>query len=379
MAIDLQKALRLDIPRKRFTEKTGYPKFRDSGKVGVWNLFRDGVTSSFLDLWMTCEEQARLAYVEGWTGRLTPMGIAFGSCVHDCLYRGYSRIIKTPSLLATFQTNCAGLVKECEVAWKAESPDAPTEQVQIQELVYGYAECVLPAYFRRWDGDFTGKYSFMENPSIHPKSFVSLEEQFSVPYVYPDGVIVPLCGQRDMVFTTKTDKEMIQDTKCLSIINDKEIMDLFPTDLQQNIYMLARAIETGKMPEGSVKNILRRPGHRRSKKGGIEEPLPQFFARIKQSVDDVNQWDMKGEETTGWFVRFNMLVTPDEVLHWKATRLDPIMDDLRMWATGKRPHYPRDRHAVTKYGRCGMYGPLIKNDFTHVYQRSSPFPELEVV
>lgn len=369
-------ALRLDIPRKRYMASKGFPTFRKikGGPVGVWNLFRDGVTTSFLDVWNDNKEEARLAYVEGWTPNSTPLALEYGTCMHWCLEQLYRNWSGTAPDMA--EETCHHYVEQYKQVWTSLNRDPSTEAIQQQELVYGFAEITLPNYLKRWDGDFTGKYTHMENPSTHPKKFISLEEEFSVPYVYPDGLTIDLHGKRDLVFAGKDGMERVLDSKCLSMVKDEQIMDMYPTDLQQMTYLLVRFIETGKMPVGSVKNIIRRPGHRRGNKRGVDEPLVDFLARIKTDVSDVRQWDQKSKDTTGWFVRFEMTITEQELLEWKLNTFDPMMLDLRNWFEGKAPHYSVDKHAVTSYGPSRMYAPLIKKDFSRVYKRTRPFPEL---
>lgn len=371
-------ALRTNVKMKQYTEGTGFPSWRKTGNFGVWNLWRDGVTSSFLDMFTTCREQTRLAYVEGLSGHSSPMGIEYGSCIHWILEQAYRHwgLEHAEFGQAVSTEYVESWVKQYEKVWLTLNPDPTTDQLQQQELIYGYAESVLPAYFRRWCGDFTGEYSEMANPTSRPVEFLSLEEEFRVPYKYPDGVTVWLRGKKDIRFRDKRGKKWIMDTKCLSIIKDEEIADLFPTDLQQLIYVLADLIDTNEMSQGSIKNINRRPGHRRSRRGGVEEPLRDFFARIKTDADDVSQWDMKDEKTTGWFVRWEMAMLESELIAWKRDTFDPLMQDVRDWVEGKSPHYATHKNATTKYGRCSMFGPLIKNDYSRVYKRERPFPEL---
>lgn len=378
------EALRNSIPRKFFTDKTGYPGFRGSDKLGVWNLYRDGCTSTFLDTFNDCYEQARLAYVEGWQSHTNPIYIEFGSCVHDILHNVYRAWWENKLDAGIFgkddSTSLESLVIEevdrYQRKWNSLN-EAPTPtQLQDMELVYGWSEAVLPAYLRRWNGDFTGKYTNLVNPSAHPTEFLSLEEEFKVPYVYPDGVTIWLRGKRDFAYRDKTKKKRILDTKCLGVIKDDEIIDMFPHDLQQMMYLLADLTETGEMAAGSVKNVIRRPGQRRSKKGGVEEPLENFMARIKAEYDDADNWDMKDEKTTGCFVRFEMTISEKELLDWKERTFDPMMQHLRDWVDGKTPHFARHKHAVTKYGPAGMYQPIIKGNYDLLTRRERPFPEL---
>lgn len=384
------EVLRLDMPgRKQFTGNTGFPGFGNAGGLvvkgkdpGVWNLWRDGVTSTLLHQFATDRGATKIKYVDGWTAKSVPMGIAFGLCVHDVLYWMYGAAAS--NRVAHVDPPGAEIVEshisKYKAIWRANNPDPDTDALQQQELVYGYANAVLPAYFQRWDGDFTGTYTKMLNTVTHPASFLSLEEEFRAPYTYPDGMVVWIRGKRDMVFLDRKGNEWIQDTKCLSIIQDKEILRFFPIDQQQNLYLYARLIENiraGKgaeaMPSGCIKNVIRRPAHRQKQ----NEALPDFFKRIKADVDDIKQWDVKDNKgTTGWFVRYEMQLAELELLDWAERWLDPLMADLRMWYEGKTPNYSTEQGMTTKYGPSDAFAPVVDGNFNNVYQRGKPFPEL---
>lgn len=357
---------------KRYTARTGFPTFRKrdadyfSG-VGVWNLFRDGVTPTFIESFITCREQTRLAYVLGWQGKSNPMSIEFGNCIHWILEEAYAAPEELPD-----KENCDYLVQSYTEFWKENNPSPSEQAIEQQNLVYGFAAATLPAYFRRWSGDFTGTYGEMPNVTPHPRKWLALEGELDVPYVYPDGLVVRLRGKRDAVFLDKEVKRRVLDTKCLSVVNDSEMMDTFPIDFQQNYYLWCDLQEHGNVAGGAIKNIYRRPGQRRK----VNENLHDYFARIAAEAGDPKQWDTKGKDTVGWFVRYNLSVVESEIREWKRTRLDPIMQDIRDWVEGKRSHYPSDKFAVGKYGRCNLFGALVEKDFTNCFKRTKPFPEL---
>ena len=58
---------------------------RNKLKEPFRNLDRDGITYSFLDKFVLCREQARLDYVEGWTGYGIAVPLYLGIAFHECL------------------------------------------------------------------------------------------------------------------------------------------------------------------------------------------------------------------------------------------------------------------------------------------------------
>lgn len=385
-----EEALRLTIPRRMWTERTGFPLFRNNEAprstgpgAGIWNFWRDGVTPSMLKAFDEDRKGAELKYVQGWTARSEGMGIAFGNCMHRCLEWVYDEFPKITEKNVfdgsvdntTLKVACDTFVVQYKHEWAASHPDPTTETLQQQELVYGIAQATLPSYIKRWSGDFWGKYDFMPNPSSHPVTYEALEGEFKVPYVYPDGMCVWLRGKRDMKFRDSKSNKFVLDTKCLSVISDRDIINMFPVDLQQNCYLLADLIDTGEMALGVIKNVIRRSAHKRKK----DESLPDFLKRMAEDIADAKQWDVKGPkgETTGWFARFEMQTSETELLDWKANWLDPLMQDVRMWVEGITPNYPTEGGMAGKYGTSDVFEPIVNSNYNNLYQRSKPFPELD--
>lgn len=355
---------------------TGQQLFRGTEK-SLWNFYAHGVTSSLLNAFLICREQTRLAYVLGLGSRFTPLAMEFGTCCHWVLEQVYHEM-EYRSLVDGRDMRPEALVREYEQKWLAETP-APTQaQLENQEKIYGMAEIVLPEYFRRWDGDFTGKYSH-GSETTRPAKWLSLEEIFNVPYQYPDGLTVPIRGRRDGVFVDGRGAVWVFDTKCRSVINDEDAMDTLPFDLQQMLYLwvtceqakttgLRKEIgcETSKaFPSGVVMNIIRRPGQRWLK----DDTLSSFLDRVRA--------DVSPKKYDHYFIRYQMSIGVEEVLLWKKTSFDPIMREIRGWWEGKVPHYMNPNGLVTKYGRCQYFLPITKGDFSGCFKREKIFPELD--
>jgi hypothetical protein len=136
-------------------------------------------------------------------------------------------------------------------------------------------------------------------------------------------------------------------------------------------YLWCRYCEVAKCPVGAVKDVYRRPAQR----WGAKEDLTAFLARIESEYADPKNWDQR-DKTVGYFVRYELRLLISEINHWKTTRLDPIMADIRAWVEGKAPHYANDGNLINKYGRCGLFDGLVKQDFSSYRKRERPFPEL---
>jgi hypothetical protein len=326
----------------------------------LWNFWKDGVSSSFLSYFNTCLEQTRLCYVEGWSSRSVPLAFEFGTCMHWVFEQVYGTVrTKPPS-----EDECRYWVSEYQKVWMKTIPYPTAKQLEQQELVYGMAEAVLPYYFTRWEGDFTGTYRWHNNTTA-PVQWHSLEETFKYPYTFPDGKQTVLRGKRDGVFVDRRGKYWVFDTKCRSVINHDDALETLPFDTQQMLYLYATAMELKKMPAGVIMNIVRRPGQRR----GDGEELPPFLGRIRKDVSNPKRYDH-------YFVRYEMVVGRDELLEWKKNQLDPMMQTVRMWWEGKLPHYLREQHLITKYGHCSMYAPIVRKEFAQCYKRQYAFNEL---
>lgn len=324
---------------------TAWPKSR-------WNFWEEGVSSSLLNLWLTCREQFRLEVVEGWRSHNTPFYFAFGTCSHWCLQQAYAKP-EIPNAKGV-----AKLVGDFERLWKKERPQAPQKQRESQEKVYGLAEALLPTYFQRWAGDFPGEKYPRRHNTVQPKTWEGLEKRFEYTYTYPDGKKVPIRGTRDGLIYDAKRKLWLFDSKFRSVINEEDTLDTLPHDFQQMLYLLVTMEEYKQAPAGTVMNIARRPGHRQ----GQNEGLREFLKRVAKDVANPKRWDH-------YFMRVQMDITPREIQEWRTTQLDPLMLDVRAWWEGRAPHYMNPNALISKYGRCQMFNAIVFKNYNGLYRR----------
>lgn len=335
------------------------------GKPSRWDFWQHGVTSSFLGLFRTCLEQTRLQYVEGWSKRGMPLAIEFGSCCHWILEQAYGGLKIKPRQIPT-EDWVKAWVSAYARKLLAETPGATTKQREQQELVYGLAQTVMPVYFERWGGDFSGKYKYAVGQGLAtPVKWKSLEEVFDIPYTFPDGRVTHIRGRRDGVFLSQKGTEWVFDTKCRSVIIEDDLMDMLPFDLQQMLYTHVTEKQSGRMPAGVQMNIIRRPGQRRLQ----GESLPSLLARVHAEVSKPKRFDH-------YFIRHQMALSKGDLNDWRQKVLHPLMATVRMWWEGNLPHHMNDMNLTTKYGRCAMFLPITKGDFSDCFRRPHIFAEL---
>lgn len=345
----------------------------------LWQFWEHGITSSFVESFLTCREQTRLSYVRGLTSTGMNMALDFGTCFHWMLEQVYGDMQRTRQYLHQDSSRlklARKLADEYQQKWTAEHTSKKVHLSQSQrdhmEMVLGLAEVVLPGYLVRWSGDFLGgKYKY-PNKSPKPKEWLSLEEVFEVPYAFKDGRKTVIRGRRDGVYQDYDDLVRVFDTKCRSVINHDDALDTLPFDFQQMLYLYATKIEHKKKglppPKGTVMNIVRRPGQRR----GQHEGLADFLKRVAREVQDPKRFDW-------YYVRYSMRVAKNELDAWKETQLDPIMEDIRGWWEGRHPHYMTAKNLITKYGRCQLFLPLTKGEEINCIRREHAFSELAEV
>lgn len=333
----------------------------------LWKFWEHGVSSSFLNLFMTCREQTRLAFVEGWTSKMNGLPIEFGSCVHWVLEQAYGQFndfrhyIKNPTTVKNWVKE---YVENYQTDWLKKIPRASNAQVEFSEVFCGLAEAVLPTYFRRWDGDFLqGKYTF-GNQTPSPAKWESLEELFQVSYTFLDGKNVPIRGRRDGVFLDGKGNRWVFDTKTKSIIRDDEISELLPWDLQQMLYLYVTH-RSGPVA-GTVMNVVRRPGQRR----GNDERLKDFLNRVAAEVCATKNFDH-------YFIRY-VMKGPD-IKEFERNMLRGVMRDVRAWWEGDVAHYRNPSNLTSKYGKCGLYEIIVNKLYSSHYQRKAAFNELPEV
>lgn len=323
-------------------------KARRKTRKPDWNLWKDGVTQSFLKSFLACREQTRLSYVEGWTPTFGTTALSFGSCSHWCLLQIYKDRVKPREAIERYMQLHAPSM---------ETEKARKERLQMLDVI----ELVLHEYTRYWRGDWTGKYGSNVDWTVKPKTWLGLEKPFLVSYRYPDGKETHLRGVFDGTFDSRAGTHWLFETKNLSRIDEDEIADGLAFDFQLNFYLLALWLRDREPPKGAVFNVIRRPGQRDKN----HEKL------LKKIHDDIRK------RPEHYFKRWSYTPTPDELMEFRNRILDPMMVEVRAWQDGLLPTYLNPNALTNKYGRVGLYNLIVYGDTRLYRRREVPFHEVE--
>ncbi len=323
-------------------------KKKKKQKIVGWDLYRDGVSQSFIENFLTCKQQTYLKYIRNWTRDVHSPAAEFGICFHWLLKKIYTA--KKPLPVKT-------LILQYKKEWLKYKKMVSQKQHDSQEIVYGMCERVLPEYLKRWNGDFGGKYEFGSDV-VQPKKWVSLETRYEVPYTYSDGRKTLLIVVFDGIFYDKKKGLWLFETKTKSRVDEETLQDMFIDDIQVMLSLLAIKRYYKVKPKGGLYNVIRRPGQKMLK----EDSLKSFLTRIKKDVSNPKRYDH-------YFMRWEIAIDWSEVMDWKRTFLDPVMRDIRNWVEGEAPHYHNPLTLTGQYGRSDYYDAILKKDFRYLTQR----------
>lgn len=308
-----------------------------------WDFWKHGVTQGCLGAFLTCPELCKLKYRQGW-GRIKGSdALQFGSMVHSVLERTYNTGTPTPE-------TAAPIVKKVE----QETLDAtggllPDSDRESLETTFSQLEAVVPEYFRYYSQDAN-------------VNWWALEHVFEVPFKFSDGREVMVRGKIDGLAEIGR-KLWIFETKTKGCIEESNIMELLPTDLQVNLYTWAARNSFEREVAGVIYNIIRRPRLRQ----GAKESARDFRNRL---IEDV-------ETRPGfYFHRFECCVLEQDYQAWQQN-FRSQMDILRGWFEAEIPHYRNSTSCQTRYGLCEFLPVCSRSDFNGLVQREEPFPELK--
>ncbi len=332
-------------------------------KPPIWNLWHDGVTQSLIQKWLQCPKQCELEYYWGWTPTKQNEGITFGNIIHYVLEQAYWKKTNNPS-------------NKIE-SWLFYYKEKQDEKIQlssddygIREVIYAKASALLRAYFFYFAKDFEYKWWF-------------IEEKFKVNG--PSGTGIKLNGMIDGIFskTASIDNLYLMDHKFLSVINVDTLDLLLPSDFQINFYLYcARKILASWYPKSKIKgfyyNVVRRPGLKFTKKDGN---LKVYEERVFQDILErphhyfCSERHQENNERDPFFIP----VADEEIDQFEEKQLRPILNDITWWWENDLayPKYYNPLALESKYGLASMAKAILYKDFSGLYQRNTPFAELE--
>jgi hypothetical protein len=319
-----------------------------------WDMLTDGITQGFLEN-MVCPERLRLKYREGWSQTRFKGALKFGDVVHNVLDHVYTTFRDTGDSTLAIASAEGCLAADEFITRESLKEDGSLSQVEEElEEIYGMAAILLHYHWKAWEGDFNGSMKWE-----------TLEQCFSVPYEFNSDVygkvVIPIRGKIDGTYRVVNGRLWVLDHKSKGQINEGNISDRLPYDLQTMLYAWAVWKQTGEKPAGVLYNVMRRPQLRRKQ----TENLSQFLERIDENVRTRREF---------YFVRFEAPIMPKGLEAFEK-ELDSLVRLAHAWYRGAF-HYRFSPACDTKYGACDFLPVCGRGDFSRLHKRDVPFPEL---
>ncbi len=334
-------------------------------KPPIWNLYRDGVTQSLITKWLECAKQCELEYYYGWTSIGKSEPLEFGSVCHYILEQAYHKI-KLPS-----NNDIESYITSYRKRIEKDNESLSTAEFKNREILYCKVAALMKAYIFYFRKDF--EYNWL-----------LIEKRFSIHYGH--GICVNLNGMLDGAFILPENSKDVYliDHKFLSMINIENKETLLPADFQLNFYLYATREYLKKIdPELKIKgfyyNICRRPGLKYLKS---DTSLKMYENRIFEEIlkkPGYYFYSERHKENDKCRDPLFIPVADIEIDRWEQHTLRPILREIVKWydSNFKWPGYYNPVALETKYGLANTTKAILYNDFSGLYQRSTPFAELE--
>lgn len=312
-----------------------------------WNLWKHGVTQSFLNSFMSCRWTTLLKYTFGYSSRSLSFPLEFGNAAHYVCEKAYLK--SSPPSASQISKWIQEWVEHSQ-EWGTGTEYQTVRNQEMRELWMAQVEIVMRKYFQVWKKDFSMDWIFTE-------------WEFNHPYVYQqDRKVVPMRGKMDGLFRNKHGEEWLFDTKTKASWHADDVMDGLLVDLQMMLYMWILWQQRGTVPAGCRYNVIKRPQLRQGK----AESSDKFLQRIEADVE---------KNPSKYFERFDMAVTKHDIDMWKIHHLDLLMFDVRDCVEHRRWYV--NPQTLTWGGRkSDFFYAITKSDFSGLYIRDRMFPEL---
>ena len=313
----------------------------------------NGVTQSMLQRYLCCPERFRLLVIGGLKEQQEfSHRMEYGSMFHVCEEH------KDSDWRKALVEYSRGLALEYSTARK--------------EIDNWHQICMVqfPIYAEHWS----------KHKDVSGKTTIFREEVFNVPYKLPSGRIALLRGKFDSVDKNGKDT-VLQENKIKGDINEEQIKDELPSNIQTMTYLLALT-KLGFKPTAVRYNVIRRPlsdwrgkfnikqkKGRKTKAGLVGvETRQEYLARLGELIK---------ENASHFFMRWRVPVEQADLDRFKFQCLDPILenlcDDYEWWEycaarySGyevfnyclRKIHFPN--HSSRHYRMpFGIYNPLLE-------------------
>lgn len=367
------------MPFRRIKVVRGKGRLSASGRVNshnrlkkpIWDLYKDGVTYSYLSKFVICPERFRLHAVEGWTQADLKDGLEFGNAFHHC----FEQRCKGLSVPAVIKSLKGYQQRRCKTV------SDPKERQELEQLL-GVVQVTYPLYNDHWE-DF---YRLRNAGSrLDPtRRATHQEEKFDV------AIAVPGCPKRihirgkiDGIYRhPKTKRLWVLEHKTKGNIDEEGLQASLSQDLQTMLYVVAVEEMMKEKVEGVLYNVVRR-SQLKLRQG---DTLRAYLDRIDEDITKRPDW---------YFMRWETELEKGDVEYWKDRSLMPNMIRLVRWwesikanpfdpwknSSGKvNPEHwqrPFGVYDAANQGQRGDYFDLLtRNSTWGLYQRKEAFPEL---
>lgn len=348
----------------------------DRRQTERWSFARDGggqltgLSVSAIEKWLECREQFRLERCQGFRGFVGKPAIDFGELWHWLLGRHYSSKHKRDiDPMKDLAVGC----RLFEQVLRRDNPSMSDKRRDAIQLHIAKTRALWPVYLEKY-GEEDAKKDWMHveeewefGYSLPPlkhvvRDNIKLEEVFkgnaefekSRTIEVVPGCVVNLRGIFDGLFR-RDGRLWLLETKTKGRIDDSEIEDTLPFDIQTMTYLYACFRMFKEWPAGVSYNVIRNPQTEPHKRNA--ETLDEYVERLEGEV-------RKDEDH--YFKRWELELGQEDIERYLDKQLDPILRDIQLWAYGFAPHYVHTKALNGKYGRCDMYDPITKGDFTGV-------------
>lgn len=329
-------------------------------KPACWKLYQDGVSNSFLSLWLRCREQARLKYLEGWTPKTSTVALEFGNAFHYVLEHWKKPRRVTPiTVKEQIVKLCKQYVKHFDATVQGQNMDP-----KLKNMAFGLAQIMLPNYMEQYKDD-----AF---------KWHSREHVFKVDFPLSNGKTVPITGKWDGVFK-RGRRLWLREIKTRGQLRTADIVDTLQWDTQTMLYCWAVYKSFGRKPEGFLYDVVARPGLYQRK----DEFLASYLVRCDEDIKSSMSGD--DDKRRVYFFRHWMTLLKSDwerLEHWLDNALCDLVnwyDSLIQYGPDDSPnHYMNPGELVGKYGRTELFDLITKGKDPTLYRRDTPHVELVI-
>lgn len=331
------------MPIRIKKRKTVHNQLSPGNKIGggAWDLYRDGISSSFIRAWLQCREKVFLNYSQGHTRLMTKDALRFGQFFHRVLEL-YKPLTAKQAVQQAMEEIKQGL------NWGLLPADVVSfyHEIELKTLL------LIQGYERHYNSDD----SLM---------WIDRERYFKI-NLYG----VPVCGIIDGIFEDSNGCVWLFESKTTSRMNLSLKEQLLSMDLQTLLYSrVLIEMFPDRTFRGIYYNVIRKPQLRQRK----NELPAEFYNRIAIDIQSRPGF---------YFNRIEHVMFKNQVIEWGDKILKPILNDIQRWYAGKLAHYKNPTACNGDFGICFYFPICSRGDHSQFRKKTRPYehhPEIAEV